>query len=412
MAHVCKFCQSTDTQTFVDLGPSPLANSFIKASDLGKEEKFYPLHTKVCADCLLVQVEEQIDPTGIFSDYLYFSSFSTSWLLHAKAFCDIACERFDISPRSRVIEVASNDGYLLQYFQRKGIECLGIEPANNVAEAARKKNINTIADFLTPSLAAELSERGQQADLLIANNVLAHVPDIHGFVASLRMLLKPAGVLSIEVPHLLSLMEESQFDTIYHEHYYYYSVLTLSKIMTCCELEIFDIQKISTHGGSLRLYVHHTSDTSVSISDSVEKILDEEREHGLENPATYSEFCHKVYRVKKQLLEFLFKAKAEGARVAAYGAPAKGNTLLNYCRIGTDLIYATADLNDNKQNLFLPGSRIPILSPQALARTNPDYVLILPWNLKNEIMCQLRDSGMNKVKFVTVVPDLEIVREN
>ncbi len=407
---ICRFCQTTLKYTFVDLGLSPLANSFIDEKKEKLSEKFYPLHAYVCDKCFLVQLEEFETPENIFSDYIYFSSYSDSWLTHSKEYTDKIIRRFRLDETSRVVEVASNDGYLLQYFKKNNIPVLGIEPAQNVAEAARKKGINTYVMFFGVNTAEELASKGLQADLLIGNNVLAHVPDINDFVRGLKITLKPDGVITLEFPHLLQLIINSQFDTIYHEHFSYFSLISISKIFEKHDLTIFDLDELSTHGGSLRIYASHTENKTFKKHRCVDMLFDKEVAAGLKDMETYTNFNKKIYSIKSDLLRFLIKAKTEGKKVAGYGAPAKGNTLLNFCGIGKDYLPYTVDRNPNKQNTLLPGSHIPVYSPNKIFETKPDYVIILPWNLKSEIIKQLSEIRKWGASFIVPIPRLEIIK--
>ncbi len=407
---ICRFCQTTLKYTFVDLGLSPLANSFIDEKKEKLSEKFYPLHAYVCDKCFLVQLEEFETPENIFSDYIYFSSYSDSWLTHSKEYTENMIRRFRLDETSRVVEVASNDGYLLQYFKKNNIPVLGIEPAQNVAEVARKKGINTYVMFFGVNTAEELASKGLQADLLIGNNVLAHVPDINDFVRGLKIALKPDGVITLEFPHLLQLIINSQFDTIYHEHFSYFSLISITKIFEKHDLTIFDLDELQTHGGSLRIYASHTENKIFKKHRCVDMLFDKEVAAGLKDMETYTNFNKKIYSIKSDLLRFLIKAKTDGKKVAGYGAPAKGNTLLNFCGIGKDYLPYTVDRNPNKQNTLLPGSRIPVYAPNKIFETKPDYVIILPWNLKSEIIKQLSEIREWGASFIVPIPRLEIIK--
>ncbi len=402
----CRFCGSILHQTFADLGMSPIANDYLSSLQVQRAEKFYPLHTYVCDRCFLVQLEEFESPDHIFGDgdYAYFSSYSESWLRHAKAYTDLMVERFGFNSNHQVIEIASNDGYLLQYFHEKGIPVLGIEPAANTAKVATEKGIPSISKFFGVQTAQELVELGHQADLLLGNNVLAHVPDLNDFVAGIKIVLKPQGIFTMEFPHLYQIMEQNQFDTIYHEHFSYFSFLTVEKIFASHGLTLFDVEELSTHGGSLRIYGKHTENAEPATSVRVTQLKSKELELGLDYIETYISFGEKVKETKRKLLSFLLTAKAEGKSIAGYGAPAKGNTLLNYCGIGRDFIDYTVDRNPHKQGLFLPGTHIPILSPDQISNTKPDYLLILPWNLKEEIMEQMAFIGEWGGQFVVPIP--------
>ena len=402
----CRFCSEALEHTFCDLGSSPLSNAYLNPSALKQEERFYPLHVRVCAHCLLVQLPTLHTPSEIFSEYAYFSSYSSSWLEHCKSYARNISSRFSLTSASQVIEIASNDGYLLQYFKALDIPVLGIEPAHNVAQTALAKGIPTISQFFGSAFAKTL---GRQADLLIGNNVLAHVPDLNDFVAGMTLTLKPRGVITMEFPHLLRLIDENQFDTIYHEHFSYFSLLTVQKIFTRHHLEIFDVDPLSTHGGSLRIYARHAHDYSKRIAPSVQQVLDEEKRYNLDQLPTYLSFRKKPDRVKKDLVDFFHQAKKENKKIAAYGAPAKGNTLLNYCGLSSKSLPFTVDQNTYKQGKFLPGVHIPIFAPQKILETRPDYLLILPWNLKHEIMSENRYIRNWGGKFVIPIPTLEVI---
>ncbi len=405
---VCRFCGVPLSRVFVDLGAQPLANSYLEPEALGKAEPFYPLRVYVCEACFLVQLPEEEKPEAIFSDYAYFSSYSESWLRHARTYAEAMIERFGFGPSHRVVEIASNDGYLLRWFKEKGIPVLGIEPARNVAEAAEAAAIPTVVKFFGEATALELASQGTRADLLVGNNVLAHVPDLNDFVAGLKILLAPAGVLTMEFPHLLRLMEEDQFDTIYHEHYSYFSFQTVRKVFAFHGLTLFDVEELPTHGGSLRIYACHHEDASKTVGERVGGLLAREEVAGLEQLDTYSSFAERVVQVKRGLLSFLIQVKEEGKSIAGYGAPAKGNTLLNYCGVGTDFLDYTVDRSPHKQGRFLPGTRIPIHGPDRLRETRPDYVLILPWNLKEEIMEQMADVRSWGGRFVVAIPEVRV----
>lgn len=373
----CRFCQHQLHETFVDLGLSPLANSYVKLSDADKSEKFYPLHTYVCSDCYLVQLEEFESPDHIFSDYLYFSSVSESWLKHASNYVDAMTTRFKLNSKSHVVELASNDGYLLQYFVAKNIPVLGVEPAANVAEYARKKGVTTEVAFFSRETATRLLNQGKAADLIAANNVMAHVPDLNDFVGGMKILLKADGVVTVEFPHLLNLVRLNQFDTIYHEHFSYFSFFVAQKVFAKHGMRIFDVEELPTHGGSLRIFACHNDSKAHEQSPNVANLLQKERDQGMMKLDYYRNFSEKVKSIKRQLLTFLIDCKQRGKKVIAYGAPAKGNTLLNYCGVRTDFIDFTVDRSPHKQGHLLPGVRIPILSPDQIAVAKPDYVLIL-----------------------------------
>ena len=404
----CRFCGSALEHIFVDLGVSPLVQSFLSSDQLNQMEPFYPLQVFVCGKCFLVQLQEFVAPKDIFSDYLYFASYSDSWLAHAKRYTEDMVQRFPISESSLVIEIASNDGYLLQYFAEKNVPVLGVEPAANVAQVAAQKGIPSVVKFFSSATARELIAAGKSADLLLGNNVLAHVPDINDFVAGMKILLKPQGIITMEFPHLLQLMEQNQFDTIYHEHFSYFSFLTVQKIFAAHGLVLFDVEELPTHGGSLRIFARHAEDARKPVGPRVIELCAREESAGYARLETYSCFAEQVKETKRKLLEFLIKAKRNGKKIAAYGAAAKGNTLLNYCAIRTDFLDYTVDRSPYKQGMFLPGTRIPVYSPDQIRRTQPDYLLILPWNLKDEIIQQnayIRDWGG---QFVVPIPEVTI----
>jgi 2-polyprenyl-3-methyl-5-hydroxy-6-metoxy-1,4-benzoquinol methylase len=405
---ICRFSGQPLHHTFVDLGMSPLANSYLNTDQLNQAEKFYPLHAYISEDTLLVQLEQFETPDRIFSDYAYFSSYSESWLKHAAAYTDLMVKRFGFTPQHQVIEIASNDGYLLQYFVQKGIPVLGIEPAANIAEVAKAKGIPSITKFFGVQTAKELVVQGIQADLLLGNNVLAHVPNLNDFIAGMKIVLKPSGIITMEFPHVLNLIQGNQFDTIYHEHFSYFSFLTIEKIFAAHGLTLFDVEELPTHGGSLRIYARHQEATAPAISDRVAALKAKEIAFGLDRLETYTQFGKQVQETKLKLLSFILTAKSEGKSIVGYGAPAKGNTLLNYCGIGRDFIDYTVDLNPYKQNMSLPGTHIPIFAPDKLRETQPDYVLILPWNLKEEIMEQIAFIGEWGGKFVIPVPEVQV----
>ncbi|NKB20125.1 MAG: methyltransferase domain-containing protein [Alphaproteobacteria bacterium] len=404
----CRFCGTPLEQSFIDLGVQPPSNSYLRASELNCSEHFHPLHAYVCTKCFLVQLEQFESPEEIFSDYAYFSSYSESWLKHAKNYCQMVSDRFGLNGQHQVIEVASNDGYLLQYFTARGIPVLGVEPAANVARVAEQKGVKTRVGFFGRATARQLVEDGYAADLLIGNNVLAHVPDLNDFVAALRMTLKPDGVITMEFPHLLRLMRDCQFDTIYHEHFSYFSLSAAERVFHAHGMRLFDVDELPTHGGSLRIYGCHLEGPH-PLDTRVAELKRREEDAGLNKIGTYEGFGERVRVVKRNLLSFLISAKNEGKNVVAYGAAAKGNTLLNFCGIGPDMIDYVVDANPHKQGLYLPGTRIPIATPDKIASTRPDYVLILPWNLKHEIMemnANVKDWGG---QFVLPIPDVEIV---
>jgi SAM-dependent methyltransferase len=402
----CRFCGAPLRHVFVDLGAQPLANSYLEPEHLRRPEPFYPLCVYVCGECLLVQLPEEERPEAIFSDYAYFSSYSESWLQHAKTYAEAMIERFGFGPRHQVVEIASNDGYLLRWFKERGVPVLGVEPAKNVAEAAEAMGIPTLVRFFGEATARDMVAQGTRADLLAGNNVLAHVPDLNDFVEGLRILLAPQGVLTMEFPHLLRLLDEDQFDTIYHEHYSYFSFLAVRKVFAAHGLDLFDVEELSTHGGSLRIYARHSGQGPAG--DRVTDLLAREEAAGLGGLDAYQSFGPRVERLKRGFLRFLIQAREEGKSVVGYGAPAKGNTLLNYCGVRTDFLDYTVDRSPHKQGRFLPGTRIPILSPDRIRETRPDYVLILPWNLKEEVMAQMSDIRSWGGRFVVAVPEIRI----
>lgn len=404
----CRFCTGQLTHTFVDLGMSPLCESYISADQQNEMEPFYPLKVFVCETCFLVQLLEYVTPDHIFSDYAYFSSYSDSWLAHAKSYTQLMVDCFGINEKSKVVEIASNDGYLLQYFVEKNVPVLGIEPAANIAEYARKKNVPTISKFFGVRTATEVLAQHGPADLLLGNNVLAHVPDINDFVGGMKVLLAPTGVITMEFPHLVRLMDENQFDTIYHEHFSYLSLITVEKIFAHHGLTIFDVDEIPTHGGSLRIYARHTDDRSRPVDGRVTRLRAAEMTYGLTKLETYSKFDEQVKETKRKLLEFLIAAKRKGKKVVGYGAPGKGNTLLNYCGIRDDFLDYTVDRSPHKQGKFLPGTHIPIQHPDRIKETKPDYVLILPWNLKDEIIKQLAFIREWGGQFVVPIPETKV----
>lgn len=406
----CRFCQSELRFKFVDLGKSPLCESFLAAGQLDEIEPVYPLEAYVCESCFLVQLQEFVSPGEIFSEYAYFSSYSESWLRHAENYTDLVIDRFNLNPRSQVIEVASNDGYLLQYFVGKGIPVLGIEPAANVAQVARSKGIPSVTKFLGSSTARELLALGYHADLLIGNNVLAQVPDLNDFVEGLKILLKSAGIITMEFPHLLRLVAENQFDTIYHEHFSYFSFYTVEKVFAAHELVIFDVETLSTHGGSLRIYARHRGDETKPISRRVYDLRAEELAARLTQLDYYRSFGSRAKETKAKLLECLMGIKEAGKSIVGYGAPGKGNTLLNYCGIRLDILDYTVDRNPYKQGKYTPGMRIPICPVERIRETRPEYLLILPWNVKNEIMEQMNYIREWGGAFIVPIPEVTIVR--
>ena len=405
----CRFCGETLKHSFVNLGMSPLANSYLEFEQLQQMEPFYPLHVYVCENCYLVQLQEFEAPNNIFSQYAYFSSYSETWLEHARIYTQLMIERFGLDSDSEVIELGSNDGYLLQYFREMNIPVLGIEPAKNVAKVAEAAGIPTIVTFFGSEVATRLRSEGRQADLLVGNNVLAHVPELNDFVEGMRILLKPQGLITMEFPHLMRLIAESQFDTIYHEHFSYFSFINVKKVFAEWGLIIFDVEELPTHGGSLRIYARNAEDNTKAVSQRVLDLLEREVDAGFTELSYYLSFGDRVKKTKRNILDFMIRAKEKNETIVGYGAPAKGNTLLNYCGISTDFIEYTVDLNPYKQGRFLPGSHIPIYSPEKVVETKPDYLLILPWNLKDEIIQQMhfvRDWGC---KFLLLIPQVEVV---
>ena len=405
---VCRLCSASLTRTFVDLGMSPLCESYVPAERLDEAELFYPLHVRLCGSCLLVQLPAYVSGEHIFSEYAYFSSYSDSWVAHAKLYAHAMISRLGLTAGSLVTEVASNDGYLLQHFVAEGIPVLGVEPAANVAEKARSRGIHTEVTFLGPRTGAEIARRHGQADLVAANNVLAHVPDIRGFSAGLRALVKDSGVVTLEFPHLLRLIERRQYDTIYHEHFSYLSLLTSSRALATAGLRVVDVDELGTHGGSLRVYAR-PQECAGEPTARVKAVLDEEESAGLHTVAGHEGFAGQVLQIKSDLLEFLLNAAAKGRSVVGYGAPGKGNTLLNHCGIRSDLLSYTVDRSQVKQGKFLPGTRIPIYAPERLAEARPDYILVLPWNLREEISEQLDYVRSWGGRLVFPIPALEIV---
>ena len=406
----CRHCNNKLSFEFIDLVSSPPSNEFLTKRQLLETEIFYPLKLFVCEKCYLVQIDEYKKSIEIFHDnYLYFSSFSKIWLEHSKRYTEMVKERFGIDENSFVVEIGSNDGYLLQYFHYAGIPCLGIEPSSNTAKIAIAKGINVIEEYFNEFLAKKLEAQNLKADLLIGNNVLAHQPNLNDFVKGLKVCLKPNGVISLELPHLMQLIDNNQFDTIYHEHYSYLSVLTVRTVLEAFGLEMFDVEQIETHGGSLRIYAKHKEDKSKEISNNVEKLIKLERSKKMDTIEYYKHFQKKANKVKYDFLKFLIDQKLAGKKVAAYGAAAKGNTLLNYCGVEKDLVKFVVDISPYKQGRFLPGSHIPIVTEDEIKEYKPDFVVILPWNIKNEIIEQLRYVREWGAKFVIAIPNLEIL---
>lgn len=407
----CRFCEAPLVHTFADLGTSPLCQKHVEPADVAKMEPFYPLHAYVCERCFLVQLDEFVSPHVIFGDgaYAYFSSYSDSWLEHVRNYADVVTDRFGLGPRSQVVELASNDGYLLQWFVRKGVPVLGVEPAANTAKVAEERGIPTTVQFFGTDAAQSLAARGKHADLLLGNNVLAHVPNLNDFVGGMKILLKPSGVITMEFPHLQRLLEENQFDTIYHEHFSYFSFVTVERVFAAHGLTLFDVEELPTHGGSLRIYARHAADTAKPVGERVGLLRAREKALGYEELSLYAGFGERVKETKRNLLSFLIDAKRAGKQVVGYGAPGKGNTLLNYCGIRTDFLDYTVDRSPHKQGRFLPGTRVPILHPDRIRETKPDYVLILPWNLKDEITQQMSHVRSWGGRFVVPIPTVTVL---
>jgi predicted TPR repeat methyltransferase len=404
----CRLCRARLATTFVDLGMHPLCQSFLRVDQIDQMEAYYPLHVLVCSECFLVQLQRYVPPEHIFTEYAYFSSYSTSWVEHARRYCEMVVARFGLGRKSQVFEIASNDGYLLQHFIPFRVPILGIEPAANVADAARRKNVPTLVEFFGLGLARRLVSEGRSADLIIGNNVLAQVPDLHDFTAGMAHLLAPQGVITLEFPHLERLIDENQFDTIYHEHFSYFSLIAIERLAGEHGLRIFDVEQLASHGGSLRVYLCHADSRHVT-SLRAGALLAHEREIGLADIRTYSRFAANVHDTKRQLLSFLIAAKEEGAKICGYGAPGKGNTLLNYCGIGTDFLDFTVDRNPYKQGLYTPGMHIPVYPVSAIDEARPDYLLILPWNLKKEIAGQMRHVSAWGCKMIAPIPSVEVI---
>ena len=406
----CRFCKTILENVFIDLINSPASNSFLSKEQLNEPETFYPLKVYVCEKCWLVQIDEYKKSDSIFNnDYVYFSSYSTSWLAHSKAYAALMLDRFKFNSNSLVVEIASNDGYLLQYFNEKNIPVLGIEPTKNTAKVAVQKGIPTVTEFFGVKLATELVNKGKKADLLLGNNVLAHVPDINDFVGGMKIMLSEQGVITMEFPHLVQLIDNNQFDTIYHEHFSYLSFFTVKQIFEANGLELFDVEEIPTHGGSLRVYAKHKEDNTKEISLNVEELISKEIQKGITDPAYYRGFQIKAEQIKSNLWSFLLDQKKNAKRVAAYGAAAKGNTLLNYCGVKHDLIDFVVDANPHKQNKYLPASHIPVVSEDYIKSEKPDFIIILPWNIKEEITAQLSYIQDWGGKFVVAIPEVKIL---
>jgi SAM-dependent methyltransferase len=405
----CRLCDEVLRHTFVDLGMSPLCESYLTSEQLNQMEPFYPLRVYVCERCFLVQLEAYVGAEDIFTEYAYFSSYSDTWLKHASTYVDMIVSRLGLHGRSQVVEVASNDGYLLQYFLPRGIPVLGIEPAANVAKAAEARGIPTLVEFFGERLARRLAAEGARADLIIGNNVLAQVPDLRDFVKGLKVLLKPDGTITLEFPRLDRLMKENQLDTIYHEHFSYFSMVSVTRCFDMHGLKVYDVDELSTHGGSVRIYGAHAEDSSKQVSDRAKRLLDSEIREGMGRLAYYLTFEKNARRTKHELLDLLIRAKREGKSIAGYGAPGKGNTLLNYCGIRTDFLDYTVDRNPYKQGRFLPGTHVPIFHPDRIRETRPDYVLILPWNLRDEIVSQLSYIGTWGGRFIVPIPEVTVI---
>ena len=408
MMNRCRFCDKQLKYTFADLGVSPLANAYLTTEQTNQMEPFFPLRAYVCERCFLVQLPVFQSSEEIFSEYAYFSSYSDSWLQHAKKYAESMIERFGFGIKSQIIEIASNDGYLLRNFLEKGFSVLGIEPAKNVAEAAIDIGIPTVVKFFGVQTAKELVLDGKYADLLIGNNVLAHVPDVNDLIKGMKIILKPQGIITMEFPHLMRLIDENQFDTIYHEHFSYFSFTTVRQIFMHHDFKIFDVEELPTHGGSLRIYACHSEDHSKETTKRVDNLLEREEVAGFKDLKIYLDFDEKVKTIKRSILSFVNKAKNEGNSIVGYGAPAKGNTLLNYCGIRKDYIDYTVDRSPHKQGYFLPGTHIPIYHPDKIKETQPDYIVILPWNLKDEIMKQMAHIREWNGRFVTLIPEVSI----
>lgn len=404
----CRICGTHLETSFVDLGMSPLCESFLQAHELDAMEPHFPLHAQVCPECFLVQLKEYVSPEHIFREYAYFSSYSTSWVAHAKTYCEMITKRLGLGAHSLAVELASNDGYLLQHFLPLGVPVLGVEPALNVAGVAIEKGIPTLTEFFGVKLADQLTAKGTKADLIAGNNVLAQVPDINDFVGGMQRLLKPEGVITLEFPHLERLMAENQFDTIYHEHFSYFSLITIEQLAERHGLMLIDVEELPTHGGSLRVYLAH-ADSSHEPAPSVSALLEREDRLGFRDMETYARFAEQVRQTKRKILSFLIAAKNEGKTICGYGAPGKGNTLLNYCGIGPDFLDFTVDRNPYKHGRFTPGMHIPILPVEAIDEAKPDYIFILPWNLRSEIMQQMRHVGEWGAKFIVPIPEVSVV---
>jgi SAM-dependent methyltransferase len=407
-ARICRLCEAPLSRTFVDLGMSPLCESFLTVDQADQMEPYFPLHVLVCDRCLLVQLQEYVKPEHIFTEYAYFSSYSTSWVEHARQYCVMIKERLSLGPTSQVFEIASNDGYLLQHFLPLGVPVMGIEPAANVAEAARRKNVPTMVEFFGIELARRLVGEGRRADLIVGNNVLAQVPDLNGFVAGMAHLVKPDGVITLEVPHLQRLIEENQFDTIYHEHFSYFSLIAFDQLAARHGLKVFDVEELPTHGGSIRVYLAH-HESRHAPAGSVARLRAVEHSLGFHEIGAYTTFAPKVHSTKRRLLSFLIDCKDKGKRICGYGAPGKGNTLLNYCGIGTDFLDFTVDRNPHKHGRLTPGMHVPIRPVSELDTYRPDYLLVLPWNLRQEIAAQMRHTAEWGCKLIVPIPEIRVI---
>ena len=406
----CRFCNTLLEKKFLDLGKTPLANSYLKQNELTKPESYFPLCAYLCEKCFLVQVEDVEKPEHIFSSYAYFSSFSTTWLKHVKKFADFSIKKFNLNENSLVVEIASNDGYLLQNFKKKNIPILGIEPASNIAKIAEENGVPTIVKFFGKKTAQKLVELNKKADLLIAFNVLPHVPNINDFLQGMKILLKSDGITVIQFSaYMIPLIKYNEFDMIYHEHFSYFSLFTIQKILEYHKLVIFDVEELQIHGGSLRLYIKHRENNQIKINDSVSQLTKKEKEFGIIKPQIYLDYQNNILNIRNNIRDFLINEKKSGKKIVCYGAPAKGNTLLNYCNIGTDIIDYTVDKSPHKQDLFLPGTHIPIFSTNKILETKPDYVVILAWNLKDEIIEQMNFIREWGGKFVILLPELKII---
>jgi SAM-dependent methyltransferase len=407
----CRFCGTELKYKFADLGMSPLANAYLNEDQLYKMEPYYPLSAYVCEKCFLVQLHMYEPPHNIFTDYAYFSSFSETWMQHCSTYSKMIVERFGIDQSSMVVEIGSNDGYLLQYFVRRGIPVLGIDPARNIYRTAEERGVPTLVEFFNRNLAIHLVQERRYADLIIGNNVLAHVPELNDFISGMSVLLKPDGIITMEFPHLMQLIEKNQFDTIYHEHYPYFSFTTVEKIFNKQGLKIFDVEELRTHGGSIRIYATHSNGSVHVTTGRVAELKNREDRFGLNNMQTYTGYKDNVDKTKRRLLEFIIALKSHSNTLVGYGAPAKGNTLLNYCGIGTDMLDYTVDISPYKQGLYLPGTHIPIYHPEKLRETKPDYVLILAWNLKEEIMKQISYISDWNGKCIIPIPEITVYED-